>query len=424
MRDVKMTYTEKQLKFLSAAIVKYGEGATLAKKTITEIAEENGMKFPFWMTDTRRMGAFTKVSKDTYRLPALNGGEGATEADAFDEWHSRTSKIGNLSQAPEELLTKSDLTPITQTESTLDMSTYFNPAELIPKKDPLFVAHGHFSDLIKVLSSRKFYPVFETGESGTGKTYMTEQACAKLKREFIRVNITVETDEDDLLGHYALIDGNTVWQDGPVVIAMERGAVLLLDEIDLASNKVMCLQPILEGKGVYLKKINRMVTPTEGFSVVATANTKGKGSEDGRFVFTNILNEAFLQRFPITMEVGYPSAQTEKKIVNKVLDSLGVPDPDFAEKLVNWANAIRKTFFDGGIDEVIATRRLVHISNAFAIFGDRMKSIEMCVNRFDEDTKTSFLDLYSKIDAGVDVEETEETEAEEAHRLLDEEDKY
>jgi hypothetical protein len=242
---------------------------------------------------------------------------------------------------------------------------------------------------------------------------MTEQACAKLKREFIRVNITVETDEDDLLGHYSLVDGNTVWQDGPVVIAMERGAVLLLDEIDLASNKVMCLQPILEGKGVYLKKVNRMVTPAAGFSVVATANTKGKGSEDGRFVFTNILNEAFLERFPITMEVGYPTAQTEKKIVNKVLDSLGCSDTDFCEKLVNWANAIRKTFYDGGIDEVIATRRLVHISNAFAIFKDRMKAIEMCVNRFDEDTKTSFLDLYSKIDAGVDVEESTEEVSEE-----------
>jgi hypothetical protein len=406
MRDVKMEYTKGQLKFLSAAIVKYGEGAVLAKETISELADENGMKFPYWLTDARRLGAFTKVDKDTYRLPAFNGGEGATIADVVES----TSEV--VDEATEVVIESKN------TESTLDMSTYFNPAELIPAKDPLFVAHGHFSDLIKVLSSRKFYPVFETGESGTGKTYMTEQACAKLKREFIRVNITVETDEDDLLGHYALIDGNTVWQDGPVVIAMERGAVLLLDEIDLASNKVMCLQPILEGKGVYLKKINRMVKPTAGFTVVATANTKGKGSEDGRFVFTNILNEAFLERFPITMEVNYPAAQTEKKIVNKVLDSLGVPDPDFCEKLVNWANAIRKTFYDGGIDEVIATRRLVHISNAFAIFGDRMKSIEMCVNRFDEDTKTSFLDLYSKIDAGVDVEETE---AEEAHRLLDEE---
>jgi len=399
MRDVKMTYTEKQLKFLSAAIVKYGEGAVLATETIKETAEEIGLKFPYWLTGSKGLGAFTRVDKGTYRLPSFNGGEGATVADVV------TAPVVQPDRpvTPASVETK-------KVESTLDMSTYFNPAELIPKKDPLFVAHGHFSDLIKVLSSRKFYPVFETGESGTGKTYMTEQACAKLKREFIRVNITVETDEDDLLGHYALVDGNTVWQDGPVVIAMERGAVLLLDEIDLASNKVMCLQPILEGKGVYLKKINRMVTPAEGFSVVATANTKGKGSEDGRFVFTNILNEAFLERFPITMEVNYPSAQTEKKIVNKVLDSLGVPDPDFCEKLVNWANAIRKTFYDGGIDEVIATRRLVHISNAFAIFGDRMKSIEMCVNRFDEDTKTSFLDLYSKIDAGVDVEETESSE--------------
>ena len=412
MRESEMEYTEKQLKFLSAAIVKYGEGAVMSKEAITETAEEIGLKFPFWLTDARRMGSYTKVDKDTYRLPALNGGAGASIADVIESSPAVVDKAA-------EVVVESK-----NTESTLDMSTYFNPAELIPAKDPLFVAHGHFSDLIKVLSSRKFYPVFETGESGTGKTYMTEQACAKLKREFIRVNITVETDEDDLLGHYALIDGNTVWQDGPVVIAMERGAILLLDEIDLASNKVMCLQPILEGKGVYLKKVNRMVTPAAGFTVVATANTKGKGSEDGRFVFTNILNEAFLERFPITMEVGYPSAQTEKKIVNKVLDSLGVPDSDFAEKLVNWANAIRKTFYDGGIDEVIATRRLVHISNAFAIFKDRMKSIEMCVNRFDEDTKTSFLDLYSKIDAGVDVEETEETEAEEAHRLLDEEDKY
>ena len=391
-----MEFTDKQMSFLSAATTKYGEGAVLTTENITETAEENGLAFPYWMTGSKGLGDITRVSKGNYRLPALNGGEGATMAEAV------------VDKAAEVVVESKN------SESTMDMSTYFNPAELIPKKDPLFVAHGHFGDLVKVIQSRKFYPVFETGESGTGKTYMTEQACAKLKREFIRVNITVETDEDDLLGHYALIDGNTVWQDGPVVIAMERGAVLLLDEIDLASNKVMCLQPILEGKGVYLKKVNRMVKPADGFTVVATANTKGKGSEDGRFVFTNILNEAFLERFPITMEVGYPSAQTEKKIVNKVLDSLGVSDSDFSEKLVNWANAIRKTFYDGGIDEVIATRRLVHISNAFAIFKDRMKAIEMCVNRFDEDTKTSFLDLYSKIDAGVDLDETSNDESEEA----------
>ena len=280
-----MEFTDKQMSFLNAATTKYGEGAILTTENITETAEENGLAFPYWMTGSKGLGDITRVSKGNYRLPALNGGEGVTMAEAV------------VDKAAEVVVESKN------SESTMDMSTYFNPAELIPKKDPLFVAHGHFGDLVKVIQSRKFYPVFETGESGTGKTYMTEQACAKLKREFIRVNITVETDEDDLLGHYALIDGNTVWQDGPVVIAMERGAVLLLDEIDLASNKVMCLQPILEGKGVYLKKVNRMVKPAEGFTVVATANTKGKGSEDGRFVFTNILNEAFLERFPITMEV-------------------------------------------------------------------------------------------------------------------------
>ena len=395
-----MSFTEKQKDFLLTATDRHGEEAILSKTEIAEVADDNGMKFPFWLTDARRHGSYTKVGTDRYKLPKLDG---TSEFVVAEPVVMDTVTETVVESKNEEIV-----------ERTMDRSPYFNPAELIPKKDPLFVAHGHFSDLVKVLSSKKFYPVFETGESGTGKTYMTEQACAKLKREFIRVNVTIETDEDDLLGHYALIDGNTVWQDGPVVIAMERGAVLLLDEIDLASNKVMCLQPILEGKGVYLKKVNRMVRPAPGFTVVATANTKGKGSEDGRFVFTNILNEAFLERFPITMEVGYPSAQTEKKIVNKVLDSLGVSDSDFCEKLVNWANAIRKTFYDGGIDEVIATRRLVHISNAFAIFKDRMKAIEMCVNRFDEDTKTSFLDLYSKIDAGVDLEETSDDESDEA----------
>jgi len=388
-----MTYTAKRKTFLAEATDTYGSGAIVSKAELSDVAKRLKTGFPYWITNSKVMGDY-KVSKGKWKLPSLNGEEETVESKPV-VIETKTSEV------------KSEAT-------TLDMSTYFNPEELIPKKDPLFVAHGHFSDLTKVLRAGKFYPVFETGESGTGKTYMTEQACAKLKREFIRVNITVETDEDDLLGHYALIDGNTVWQDGPVVIAMERGAVLLLDEIDLASNKVMCLQPILEGKGVYLKKVNRMVKPASGFTVVATANTKGKGSEDGRFVFTNILNEAFLERFPITMEVGYPSSNTEKKIVNKVLDSLGVSDTDFSEKLVNWANAIRKTFYDGGIDEVIATRRLVHIANAFSIFGDRMKAIEMCVNRFDEDTKTSFLDLYSKIDAGVNLEESDET-SEEVH---------
>ena len=272
---------------------------------------------------------------------------------------------------------------------------------MVPSKDPLYVPFGHFNDIYSIVKSGMYYPAFVTGLSGNGKTFMIEQACAKAKREFFRVNITVETDEDDLLGHYALIDGNTVWQDGPVVKAMERGAVLLLDEIDLASSKIMCLQPVLEGNGVFLKKVNRFVSPSKGFTVLATANTKGKGSEDGRFIGTNILNEAFLERFPITVEQEYPSTTVERKILDKVFVSLDVEAGDFSERLVTWADIIRKTFYEGGIDEIIATRRLVHIANAFAIFGDRKKAIEMCIARFDDDTKTSFLDLYSKVDAEV-----------------------
>jgi len=276
-----------------------------------------------------------------------------------------------------------------------------NMVSFVPPVDQMFVRFGQYKDIESIIKSQIFYPVFVTGLSGNGKTFMIEQACAKLKREMFRVNITIETDEDDLLGHYALKNGETVWQDGPVIQAMERGAVLLLDEVDLASNKILCLQPVLEGKGVFIKKINRWVRPADGFNVLATANTKGKGSDDGRFIGTNILNEAFLERFAITVEQEYPSVTVEKRILRNVFDGLNVSDDDFITKLVNWADIIRKTFYDGGIDEIIATRRLVHIANAFAIFNDRMKAIQMCVNRFDDETKTAFLDLYSKVDADV-----------------------
>jgi len=270
----------------------------------------------------------------------------------------------------------------------------------VPQKDPSFVPFGNFSDLKKVIQSKRFYPVFITGLSGNGKTISVEQSCAQLKRELIRVNITIETDEDDLIGGFRLVDGNTSWHNGPVVEALERGAVLLLDEIDLASNKIMCLQSVLEGKGVFLKKIGKYVRPSNGFTVVATANTKGKGSDDGRFIGTNVLNEAFLERFPITFEQEYPSEKTEVKIVSEAMDD---KDPDFAEKLVRWAQVIRKTFYDGGVDEVISTRRLVHIAHAYKIFGKRDKAIQVCVNRFDTDTKQSFMELYSKVDEKVDT---------------------
>ncbi len=279
--------------------------------------------------------------------------------------------------------------------------------DLVPAKVDTFVPFGNFTDVKKIISSKIFYPVFITGMSGNGKTFGVEQACATLGRELIRVNLTIETDEDDLIGGFRLVDGNTVWHNGPVIEALERGAVLLLDEIDLASNKVMCLQSILEGKGVFLKKTGRYVKPAAGFNIIATANTKGKGSDDGRFIGTNVLNEAFLERFALTFEQDYPTVKTEQKILEGISLDLGLEDREFCEKLAQWADIIRKTFKDGGIDEVISTRRLVHIVNAYKIFGKRMKAIEVCVNRFDEETKTSFIELYDKLDASVG-EETEE----------------
>jgi len=270
---------------------------------------------------------------------------------------------------------------------------------LVPESDSTFVKFGSFNDVKKVIQSKQFYPIFITGLSGNGKTFGVEQACAASKRDLIRVNITVETDEDDLIGGFRLVDGATVWHNGPVIEALERGAILLLDEIDLASNKILCLQPILEGKGVFLKKIGRFVRPSVGFNVIATANTKGKGSDDGRFIGTNVLNEAFLERFPVTFEQDYPSPTVESKILGGVAAKLGVTDTDFCKRLVDWGDIIRKTFYDGGIEEIISTRRLVHIVRAYSIFNDKMKAIQVCVNRFDDETKQAFLELYDKVDA-------------------------
>ena len=373
-----MNLSPAKQKFVDLASAKYGEGAVMTRDEVKTFVKENGLGWVSWF-----VRAPYRVDTGKFKLPV--NGEMITPI--------KPKKL----KAPV-------MKKIEKTEEAV--VAYHNPTEnLVHSKDPLYVPFGNYNDVYSIIKSGMYYPAFVTGLSGNGKTFMIEQACAKAKREFFRVNITVETDEDDLLGHYALIDGNTVWQDGPVVKAMERGAILLLDEIDLASSKIMCLQPVLEGKGVFLKKVNRFVSPSVGFNVLATANTKGKGSEDGRFIGTNILNEAFLERFPITVEQEYPSMSVERKILDKVFNSLDIEAGDFSEKLVTWADIIRKTFYEGGIDEIIATRRLVHIVNAYAIFGDRKKAIEMCINRFDEDTKTSFLDLYSKCDSEVVVEE-------------------
>ena len=274
---------------------------------------------------------------------------------------------------------------------------------LIPEKDNTFVKFGSFPDIKKIIASKLFYPCFVTGLSGNGKTFGVEQACAQLGREIIRVNITIETDEDDLIGGFRLVNGETVWHNGPVIEALERGAILLLDEIDLASNKILCLQSVLEGNGVFLKKIGRFVRPARGFNILATANTKGKGSDDGRFIGTNVLNEAFLERFPVTFEQAYPAPAHEIKILKNVAETLGVKEDDFCKRLVDWADIIRKTFYDGGIEEIISTRRLVHVLRAFSIFNDKEKAIKVCINRFDEDTKQSFLELYDKVDADFEI---------------------
>ena len=360
--------------FVDAASAKFGVGSIISKAQVKETCDGLNIPLAGWF-----LGRY-KVNYNQFKLPV-----------------------------DEEAVVPTINSPSIEDEAVVNLvATNMDKQDLVPTKFIGFVAWGNYPTLKKVVNSNMFYPVFITGLSGNGKTLMIEQLHAEAKKELIRVNITIETDEDDLLGGFRLVNGETKFVPGPVVEAMERGCGLLLDECDLGSNKLLALQPVLEGNGVFLKKVNKWVKPKEGFNIYATANTKGKGSEDGRFIGTNILNEAFLERFAITIEQPYPTAAIEKKIVLGSMEKYGSVDEKFADNLVSWAEVIRKTFYDGGVDEVISTRRLDHISKAFAIFEDKMKSLELCVSRFDEDTKESFLDLYTKIDAG--VLETSDTE--------------
>lgn len=296
--------------------------------------------------------------------------------------------------------TVTQLRPVENTQPKIVLS---DDGTYIPKRLHTYVKWGHYRDIATIIESKLFYPVYLTGLSGNGKTMMVEQAAAEANREFIRVQITPETDEDDLIGGFRLVNGETVFSKGPVIKAMEAGAILLVDEIDRGSNKLMALQGVLEGKPVLIKKTGELVSPAHGFNIIATSNTKGKGSEDGRFIAATIIDEAFLERFTITMEQPYPVAAVEKKIVIKHMELYGSVDNDFAENLTKWSGAIRKTFEDGGVDEIISTRRLCHIAQTFSIFKDRKKAIELCVARFDDDTRAAFVDLYSKIDAAANA---------------------
>ena len=359
----------------------FGEGAIITKAQLVEAAEKAGVPTPSWM-------GREKIGYNQFKLPSEKAPDTVVN----------TNVVSNEENAVVNLV-----------------ASNMEKQNLIPALFEGFVAWGNFSKIEKIIKSGLFYPIFVTGLSGNGKTLMIEQAHAKLKKELLRVNITIETDEDDLLGGFRLVNGETRFVPGPVIEAMERGCTLLLDECDLGSNKLLALQPVLEGNGVYLKKINRWVKPAKGFNVMATANTKGQGSDNGMFIGANILNEAFLERFAITLEQPYATAATEKKIVVNSMKRVGAVDEEFADNLISWADVIRRTFADGGVDSVISTRRLDHICKAYAIFGDKMEAIEMCCARFDEDTKSSFIDLYTKIDAGIITsEENAEEEIKEA----------
>lgn len=370
-----MKSADKKQDFLNA--IKATGKTQMTKSELKEVANSIGMKSLGWFTKQDE----NKVSYGLYKVPSDDN--------------------SNIVAMP----------VVEKSANTIkDITTSIENSDNVPVVDKNYVAFGNFSDIENIIKSNKFFPTFISGHSGNGKTMSIEQACAKNKRQFICISMTPETDESDLLGNYVLIDGNMEWRDGPVTTAARLGAVLCIDEIDYGAQNLSSLQRVFEGKPFLLKKKGEMITPKQGFTVFATANTKGKGSDDGRYMFTNVLNEAFLERFVTTMEQDWAPAKTEIKIVNKLLNSLGIEDDTFASNLVVWANAIRQTFNDGGCDEVISTRRLVHIVNTYDIFRDKVKAITFCLNRFDDDTKASFIDLYSKVDAGVDLDKQEDEE--------------
>ena len=376
-----MLLNDKQRNFIELCYKEFGDIKEITRAQLVKVEKKHKVSFPQWLVSNKDL----KIKKGLFKMPS------GSDTDV--------SKPTTMEKV---------VAPETKKEAAYVVSSL--TGDITPTKDKNFVSFGNYPDVKSIIKSNRFYPVFITGLSGNGKTMSVTQACADLKRELIRVNITIETDEDDLLGGFRLKDGQTVWSNGPIIEAMERGAVLLLDEIDLASNKIMCLQPVLEGSGIFVKKINKWIQPKQGFNVVATANTKGQGSEDGKFIGTNVLNEAFLERFPVTFEQKYPSVKIENKILNNTLKSYGKSDVKFIDKLTTWADVIRKTYFDGGVDEIISTRRLVHITQAYAIFNNKMKAIEMCTNRFDDDTKNSFVELYTKVDAGASADQIIESQ--------------
>ena len=382
-------FTPDRKEFLDALQKKYPNQTSFTKEDFDNLGH-----FPYWVKHTRynfKQGSVFNLQPILKPVP--------------DTPVSSPAPVVNVQ--PTAVPAQQQVSNMPVAAATESVNLMEDNVKIIPEKMGNYVPFGHFKDVKNIIKSKIFFPVFVTGLSGNGKTLMIEQVCAQLKRELYRVNITIETDEDDLMGGHTLVNGNIVYREGPVIKAMRKGAVLLLDEVDLGSNKLMCLQSVLEGKGYLIKKTGEWVTPAEGFTILATANTKGQGSEDGKFIGTQIMNEAMLERFAITMQQEYPPVKTERSILSKEMELTGSVDTEFVEKLVDWADVIRKTYYEGAIDDVITTRRLVHIVNAFRMFGDKLKSIQMCISRFDEETRNAVLDLYTKIDAGVNLDDSE-----------------
>lgn len=369
---------------------------TISRKEVMLIKLGYNLPYPSWLcADPAR-----RISHGVYSLPeAMDNHNPSPQSEP----NMIDVKISDFSPQVEEPATEMQLTGTTDLSLTRQVDVISNELEkdsLIPVKNSLYIRHGHHADVEKILSTNRFLPIWITGLSGNGKTFMVEQVCAKIRREMIRVNITSMTDEDDLIGGFRLINGETVWQDGPVVLAMKRGAILLLDECDLGTEKIMCLQPVLEGKGIFIKKINTFVSPAKGFNIVATSNTKGQGGDNSdRFVGTQIMNEAFLERFAITLEQEYPTKANEKKILLSLMENLNCIDEQFTDNLVSWADGIRRTFTAGGVNDIITTRRLCQIINLYSVFGDRKKAINHATARFNTESREAFLNLYDKVDS-------------------------
>ena len=398
--DKDFNFTPDRKEFLAGLTSTFPNQTVFTKEDFDAIG---GM--PYWCKSSRYD---FKTGANTFNLEAvISGYNGGYEPQNV------TPITPSVQPAPVPAVNNPAQMPVAAKTASVNL---LDNVKIIPEKMINYVPFGHFKDVKGIIKSKLFFPVFVTGLSGNGKTLMIEQVCAQLKRELFRVNITIETDEDDLMGGHTLQGGDIMFREGPVIKAMRKGAVLLLDEVDLGSNKLMCLQSVLEGKGYLIKKTGEWVSPAKGFTILATANTKGQGSDDGKFIGTQIMNEAMLERFAITMQQEYPPVKTEKSILAKEMELTGSVDSDFVEKLVDWADIIRKSYYEGAIDDVVTTRRLVHIVNAFRMFGDKMKSITMCISRFDEETRNSILDLYTKVDDGIDLDSEnpiDESESEE-----------